>query len=390
MAWEILDYSLNTAGDAANNDGSDLSVGTSANGLIVAAAFAKDDSLAGAISVDPTLGPIIPDITVLDVVSPLAVSLDTAVPYGLSTGQSQEAIAKMLGTYGRVISIVIPAIFARVAIFSPQNAGTATVRATAKDVVGANMVNRLAVKSYDANLSITDELSLKKLTYRISADQPIFDVWNDHTFAQIDVKKDDIVIWAASDTSPNADVASVDLTNAGVDLQNLMALLYPVTITNELGTFKVSSLVRVDRAKEDGTIKATFRDVTGAIGAVRLNPSVEIVHESAYPIIPQAQNLAYFQLHVSVNDRLVPSYPQWLLDLIRSQQGSGLLGQVGNWTREPLMVNNQGIAMLWNEIMIGSIDKALLDGNHIPFGAAEIFADRDAMEDRRELLNSQK
>lgn len=415
MGITLNDYVINLNGNpAANADGSDIRVDTTRHGLIVAAGFAEDARLAGVSVTDEKsqtllqrnffVSPFIPRISLRDVVAPLISSTNTAVPYnlGASSGQQSQSIINTNSFYftgyndviliknTHVVSLILPSILARVAIFLPQASGHAILRSFSVNEKNENTMTKFKVKSFDASYAVGTAETLKKLTYRISSTAPIISFSGGHSIATLGVTKDDLVIWAASDTSVDAETVEISLANAGVSYQNLLNETFAHAITNPLDNkqYKVGSAVRVDRVKADGTIRADFLDVTGSVQAIRLTPSVEILFSPA-AYTPPAENLAYFQFHVPVSQRLLPKYQPWMLALLDALQHTGELGQIGNWPAEVLQSDALGVPTEWNETMIWAIHKDFLNANYLPFGAVEILGSRDLMEARREQLTKQ-
>jgi hypothetical protein len=199
-----------------------------------------------------------------------------------------------------------------------------------------------------------------------------------------DVTPNDIIILAASDTSPNAQNISVTV-GASVQIQNLLSdadARYSAELTNpDTGeAFKVGCIVRVDRVKTAGTYEAVLNDVTGAVQAVRLTPAFEIVTapETNYqPPEELPDNLAYFKVMVERTHKMTNVYPRWLLSLLDNLSPSGSFGKMANWPMNVLESDPEtGEPLRWNELQLWAIDRAKVTGTYIPFGEAYIYPTR--------------
>jgi hypothetical protein len=327
-------------------------------------------------------------------------SAHTAIPYDLEKLAAVQVSARFAQTgrwtvrgeaRARVITLIFPAVLARISLFSVEETGTIVTRAESEDETGANVIKKFVAKSWKANYTgLGEDEILKRISYRVSSTTPFLDVWSTHTEAKVEVEANDIIIWAASDTSPNADVAYVDVAHNNISFQNLLSTNYIATLTNpDTGReFKVSSLLRVDRVKGTGEFSAIFRDVTGSIMAIRLTPVWEIKTgpATAYTAPPTGQDYAYFYLDVPTTDRLVPRYPNWLISTMKRLKPRGRLGLVDNFRLDTLAEDEEGTPILWQERRIFAIHRDDLNFTNIPSSGAYVFADRDEMEDERERL----
>jgi hypothetical protein len=321
---------------------------------------------------------------------------DTAVPYniekilGIRQTQSVVLAASRRVYPGKtfVISAVFPAILARVVLFNvygPTGTLNSIIRAKSTRDDGQDAIKKFLVRSYNANYTTGADEKVLSLSYKIAQRQPFIDVWNDKTHVVMeDVTPNDIIIIAASDTSPNAQTISVTV-ESGVQIQNLLSeadARYSAELTNpDTGeAFKVGCIVRVDRVKTAGTYEATLNDVTGAVQVVRLTPAFEIVTapQTVYQppeVLPD--NLAYFKVMVERTHKMTNVYPRWLLSLLDSLSPSGSFGKMANWPMNVLESDPEtGEPLRWNELQLWAIDRAKVTGTYIPFGEAYIYPTR--------------
>jgi hypothetical protein len=403
MALTLNDYVLRTDGSAERTSSGDLSVGSSRFGLICAAAFAVDDRLTG-VNIQEFVNRVAvylsPPIPMIDArgtaINTMLYYADTAVPYNiekiLGIRQTQSvvlaAIRRVYPGKTFVISAVFPAILARVVLFNvygPPGTLNSIIRAKSTRDDGQDAIKKFLVRSYDANYTTGAYEKVLSLSYKIAQRQPFIDVWNDKTHVVMeDVTPNDIIIIAASDTSPNAQTISVTV-DSGVQIQNLLSdadARYSAELTNpDTGeAFKVGCIVRVDRVKTAGTYEAILNDVTGAVQVVRLTPAFEIVTapETNYQppeVLPD--NLAYFKVMVERTHKMTNVYPRWLLSLLDSLSPSGSFGKMANWPMNVLESDPEtGEPLRWNELQLWAIDRAKVTGTYIPFGEAYIYPTR--------------
>lgn len=423
MALTLNDYTLRVDGSGERATSGDIAVGASNHGLIVAGAFAVDARLAG-INIQefttalprpnpppppPTppprapriVDPWIPFIDARNALTSYIFSTDTAVPYNLQRLLS--GTQRLIGNTVRatVITAVFPAIVARVALFNvmgPPGTLAPIIRAKSLREDGADALEKFLVRSYDPNFTLGTDDRLLSLTYKVSNKQPFIMVGSNQTQVVFeDVTKDDIIVIAASDTSPNAATAGITV-GPGVTLQNLLSpadARHSRTLTNPQNNevFTVGSVMRVDRLKSAGTYEATLIDVTGSCQAIRLTPSFEVVTTPATQYVePEIlpDNLAYFKVMVERTGRMVNVYPRWLLNLMAALAPSENLGMMANWPMQVLETDPEtGQPTLWNELQLWAIPRANVTGAFIPFGEAYVYPTRAEMAAEWLLLDKQ-
>jgi hypothetical protein len=320
---------------------------------------------------------------------------DTAVPYNIEKilGIRQTPTIVRNNNIVRqgktlVISAVFPAILARVALFDvygPTGTLNSIIRAKSTRDDGQDAIKKFLVRSYNADYTTGTDEQVLSLSYKIAQRQPFIDVWNDRTHIVMeDVTPNDIIILAASDTSPNAQTISVTVQSS-VQIQNLLSeadARYSAELTNpDTGeAFKVGCIVRVDRVKTEGTYEAVLNDVTGAVQTVRLTPAFEIVTSPQTNYQPPEvlpDNLAYFKVMVERTHKMTSVYPRWLLSLLDNLSPSGSFGKMANWPMNVLENDPEtGEPLRWNELQLWAIDRAKVTGTYIPFGEAYIYPTR--------------
>lgn len=393
MAFTLNSYDPVLGGSLNNATGAELTLPVVAKGIVVSAAFAADERLAGVqteIEDFRVVSPPVPTILQRNIIAPLVATTNTAVPYNMRSAPTlrMERAARSTAR-GTVISLVFPAILARVAVLIPTETGNMGIRAesTLDNDGVTNAMKKFVAKSYELDHTLTNGDTLKKITYSIAPDQPFLDAYNTKTIAELDVVEDDIVLVACSDTSPDAETISVDVLDA-FDVDNLLNESHVSTLTNPDTSveYKVGSLVRADHVRETGRLRYEFTGVAGAIQAVRLVPSIQVV-QTAYPVPDTDQG--YFELHVQINDRWEPMYPDWMLAFLSAKEGTGTLGPVDNFPREVVSYDQDGFPKIWNEIQLWTGDKDDLTNANIPYGTVNVFPTLASYEARHQTLIDQ-
>lgn len=391
-------YDPIVGGEESNTTGAALVVPAEAQGLVIAAAWAADWRLAGMQTEQMTykvVSPPIPMIAARNINHALAATEHTAVPYSLRSEPTvrMERAAKSTAR-AIVTSGVFPALLARVAVFVANETADITLEAVSKlDTIDPakgndNAMEKFKVKTFSINKTENSGDEFKKVTYTLAAMQPFVDVFNVETECHVDVQVGDIIVYAASDTSPDAETIGVTVLES-FDVDTLFQDSHVASLTNPDNgvTYKVGSLLRVDFCNEAGKLKVKFDGVAGAAHITRLVPSKQTVQNTSYPTI--TEDLAYFELHTQYNDRLEPIYPDWMEAFLDAKEGSGALGLQDTFIKEPKAYDEDGNPTLFNVIEQWSCAAADLTSGNIPYGTIKPYADVATFEANRLILMAQ-